>query len=1271
MRHTLRSASKLTLHFFLATIFLCTAARAQQPRQILRNHVRPVVSGGQATPVGFLPPTQQLSLAVTLPLRNQSELTALLASINDASSPEYRHFLSVSDFTEQFGPTQQDYQSVVSFAKANGFTVTGTPANRLLVDITGSVAQIEKAFNVKMTLYQHPTEHRTFYSPDREPSLALSTPVAHIAGLNNYSLPQPMVTKASAGHSTRSAIGSGPGGSYLGSDMRAAYYGGTALTGSGQAVGLLEFGGYNPSDVNLTFSNAGQSYSVPINNVLLDGATLAPNGDDAEEVLDIVQAISMAPGLSQVRVYIAPPVNDVDVFNQMATDNLAKQLSCSWLWVPEDPSSDDPIFQEFAAQGQNLFVASGDYGGYTNFISFAYYYPAEDAFVTATGGTTLTTNGAGGSWESEIAWNGTTEDSSYDASGGGISPDGIAIPKWQAGIANSLNAASTNVRNVPDVAAEADTDNYVCDLGSCDGGWGGTSFAAPRWAGFLALINEQVASAGQPSLGFINPALYAIGLTSGYNNDLHDITSGNNDVTAGVLGGFNAAPGYDLVTGWGSPNGQNLINALPSAIFALTTTPNDLTVIQGGVPGTSTVALSTANGFSGPVTLAASGLPSGVSASFNPSTISGSQTSTLSLTASNSVTIGNSTATVTGTSGSLVATAAIALSIDFAMSISPATQTVTAHKGVSYTTTITMKSGFTGTVNLSVTGLPTGATAKFNPPSLSASGTSTLAISTTGATPAGTYALAVAATSGTLTQTVNVPLIVNATSENFTVTASPTSVTIGQTAANSSNVSILTIASQNNFSSPVTLTAAGLPPGVTAFFSPNPATPAPDGSITSILTLSEITWPAPYGTFPLMVTGTSGYEVTTADVSLTVDPLPFDLEAGDAQVILNPGTPGSFTAYISGPANFNSPVTLSVTGLPTGVTASIIPNPVIPVVGYGMATVNLIPASTAPAGNFSINLNATSGSFTESLNGLALTVSPAAFTVQAPASLTLPQNGTTSGTVTVTSQNGFEGSVGISVLGLPDGVVATFKPSNSINLKPNQTVNLTLKVAAGKAASTGTFPIVLNSGSWNATSSLLMYNTNMTVTVTGAADSTFVTLSSAFNLSGIELDGFEFGDYTRGIDNRGHVYSSNLLSGWSQVWNGIPFSLFTGLDQLNVVNTTGQTIPLPAGNFSSLRMLGTAVNGQQLSQPVTVTYTDGTATTFTQSLSDWQKSQSFTGESKALTMPYADNIYNGGRIPQPTYLYGYSFALDNTKTVESVTLPNNPNVDALAFTLVP
>jgi subtilase family serine protease len=483
----------------------------------------------------------------------------LLQRLYDRSSPDYRHFLTVSQFTERFGPSQRDYQAVVKFARSKGFTVTNAPVNRMLVHLDGTVSQINKAFHVTMTNYRHPTENRIFYSPDREPSLNLSVTVAHIAGMNNFSLPRPKFKRAPANF-RRNSLGSGPDGAYLGSDMRAAYYGGTTLTGSGQTVGLLEFDGYNTSDVTASF--AGQSNPVPIRNILLDGASAGSDGDDGEQVLDIVQAASMAPGLSQIRVYIAPSnsqigVGDVDIFNEMATENIAKQLSCSWGWNPDDTTQLDPIFQEFAAQGQNLFVASGDAGAYTGSNATDSSYPAESVYVVAVGGTDLTTNGAGGAWQSETAW----ADSS-----GGPADDGFAIPTWQAGVANSANQASTTVRNVPDVAAEANTDNYTCDQGSCAGDYGGTSFAAPRWAGFLALVNQQVASASNSSLGFLNPAIYSIGQSPSYNSDFHDITSGNNNNGQGQS--FNAVVGYDLVTGWGSPNGQNLIDALSESTIS-------------------------------------------------------------------------------------------------------------------------------------------------------------------------------------------------------------------------------------------------------------------------------------------------------------------------------------------------------------------------------------------------------------------------------------------------------------------------------------------------------------------------------------------------------------------------------------------------------------------------------------------------------------------------------------------------------------------------------
>jgi subtilase family serine protease len=532
----------------VALCFFSIPAAARKRFQLLHKHVRAAVTNGQAKRVGPMSTSQRMRLAIILPLRNQSELTNLLRRLYDPSSRDYRHFLSVAQFTQQFGPTKQDYQAVVKFARSNGFSVTNAPANRLLVHIDGTVTQINKAFHVAMTSYRHPTENRTFYSPDREPSLELSVPVTHIAGLNNFSLPRPKFKRAPADF-RRNSTGSGASGAYLGSDMRAAYYGGTALTGSGQTVGLLEFDGYDMSDVTASF--AGQRNSVPIQNELLDGASPGSDGDDGEQVLDIVQAASMAPGMSQIRVYIAPStsqigVGDVDIFNDMATENIAKQLSCSWGWNPDDTAQLDPIFQEFAAQGQTLFVASGDAGAYTGSNSTDNSYPAESVYVVAVGGTDLTTNGAGGPWQSETAW--------LD-SGGGPADDGFAIPSWQAGVANSSNQASTTVRNVPDVAAEANTDNYLCDQGSCTGDYGGTSFAAPRWAGFLALVNQQAVASGNSTLGFINPIIYSIGKGASYHSAFHDITSGSNNK-------YSAGPGYDLVTGWGSPNGTGLINAL-------------------------------------------------------------------------------------------------------------------------------------------------------------------------------------------------------------------------------------------------------------------------------------------------------------------------------------------------------------------------------------------------------------------------------------------------------------------------------------------------------------------------------------------------------------------------------------------------------------------------------------------------------------------------------------------------------------------------------------
>jgi subtilase family serine protease len=526
----------------LACAFIVVAAQAQ--RLTLTTHVPEAVTTGVAPMVGHLPATQRLQLAISLPLRNEAALDELLRQIYDPQSPNYRNYLSVEDFTSRFGPSPSDYAAVLNFAKANGLKVVDTAANRLVVDVEGGVSDIENAFHISIDTYQHPTESRTFYAPDREPSLDLDVPVLHISGLDNFTLPR---TKNIRGDKTaigNKSTGSGPGGNFIGSDMRAAYYGSGPLDGSGQTVGLFELAGYEVSDVQTYFSKLGQPLNVPINGVSVNGASLkcpSSSCDDSEQVLDIEMSISMAPALSQVLVYVGK--SDVSIFAKMASDNIAKQTSCSWGWS-DNESSLDPIFKEMAVQGQTVFVATGDSGSST---PGDVVWPSDDPYVTAVGGTDLVTNGAGGAWKSEAGWNG---------SAGGASKNKVPIPWYQElpGVVNSTNGASSTLRNYPDVAAEANTNQWSCYDGGCFGGNGGTSYAAPQWAGLTAMANQLAVSAGKSTLGFLNTRLYHIGVGTDYDNDFHDITSGSN-------GKYSAVTGYDLVTGWGSPDATNLLDA--------------------------------------------------------------------------------------------------------------------------------------------------------------------------------------------------------------------------------------------------------------------------------------------------------------------------------------------------------------------------------------------------------------------------------------------------------------------------------------------------------------------------------------------------------------------------------------------------------------------------------------------------------------------------------------------------------------------------------------
>jgi pro-kumamolisin-like protein/IPT/TIG domain-containing protein len=388
---------------------------------------------------------------------------------------------------------------------------------------------------------------------------------------------------------------------------------------------------------------------------------------------------------------------------------------------------------------------------------------------------------------------------------------GWAKPSWQAVLGNP----NDGVRDTPDVSLFAadglwshyyifcwsDTANGGAACSGSPSGWsgaGGTSFASPIMAGIQALVNQKTASRqGNP-----NPVYYQLaaseygssgngscnssnGNTVSNSCIFYDVTLGDMDVdcvgpncylgagSVGVLSTSNSAfapaygttMGWDFATGIGTVNATNLVNNWPGSTttpsFALSASPSSLTITQGA-NGTSTITVTPYNGFNGNVSLSASGLPSGVTASFSPNPATAS--STLTLTASSTATTGTATVTITGTSGSLTSTAPVSLTVNappppnFTLSASPSSLTITQGANGTSTVTITAQNGFGGNVSLSASGLPSGVTASFSPNPATASSSLTLTASSTATT--GTATVTITGTSGSLTHTTSISLTI-------------------------------------------------------------------------------------------------------------------------------------------------------------------------------------------------------------------------------------------------------------------------------------------------------------------------------------------------------------------------------------------------------------------------------------------------------------------------------------------------------------------------------
>jgi subtilase family serine protease len=752
--------------FLLACVALASAVNLcrADTQALLTRHTREVTLNGEAPMVGHLPADQSMRIVLVLPLRDQAGLQSFLKDVYDPANATYHKFLTVDQFTEKYGPAAADYESVQRWAKGNGFTVVATSRNRLNLDLIGSVAAIEKAFHVSMRVYQHPSETRTFYAPDREPTVDLPVQLWHVTGLDNYSIPKPALVKRGPNApnvKSNATTGSCPSASFCGSDMRAAYYEGQVLTGAGQSLGLLEYAGTDLTDLDTYYTNAGQTNNVPITLLSTDGTSTScvydkAGGfcDDTEQTVDMTQALGMAPGMASLVMYVGS--TDSAIFNAMATANpLNLQLSSSWGWSPPDPTTDDPYFEEFEAQGQSLFQAAGDGGAWTPETAV---WPAEDQYLTAVGGTDLETQSAGGPWSSETVW---------EYGGGGIA-NGIAIPFYQVAaaagcVALGVDPCSETLRNAPDVSANANFTFYVCaDQEACTANeYGGTSFAAPMWAGYLALTNQQSVFNGLGPVGFINPKIYTIGLATTYSEDFHDIVSGSN--------GYSATIGYDLASGWGSPNGSGLIDGLGGkayASFLLTAAPTSETAQQGTTVTPEIIATPTGD-FNGTITLTASGQPAGVTITFSPDTIPAGSAALMTVAVGVTTTPGTYPITITGTSGSIVQTTTFTLTViaeipAIKVAVSPTAMGIEVGSSKTAKVTTTVSGGFDSAVTLSISGLGQNMSATFSPSTIPApgAGTSALEIAVGSGALAKRYTLTITATGAGVSSTTYLDVVV-------------------------------------------------------------------------------------------------------------------------------------------------------------------------------------------------------------------------------------------------------------------------------------------------------------------------------------------------------------------------------------------------------------------------------------------------------------------------------------------------------------------------------
>jgi subtilase family serine protease len=505
-----------------------------------------------------------------------------------------------------------------------------------------------------------------------------------------------------------------------------------AATGANQKIAIVD--AYGNAAIQQDLNTFCAQFGLSATTIqILGNNTGGDTGWAMETALDVEWAHAIAPGATII-LSVAASSRSTDLLQAVDAAVNAGATVVSMSWGGPEFSGMSSYDSHFNRPNVTFIASSGDGGAGVE-------WPAASPYVVGVGGTSLYLD-SNGNRTSETAWSG---------SGGGISSV-YSEPAYQSGWQTS------NRRGVPDVSFLADPNTGVLVYDSVNGGWfvvGGTSASAPQWAALVALANQLRVNSGLATLGSFNSLIYPLAkgsTTVPYAVNpayFYDVSQGNN-------GGYDAGPPYDFVTGLGSPVANALVPALAPAAqnpdFALSATPASQSVIAGASAGYS-VSATSIGGFASTISLSLTGLPGGATASFSPTAISGSGNSALTIATSSSTPAGSYTLTITGQSGGLVHTATVTVNVqapasqNFSIGVSPGSSNIKAGSSTSYRVTITATGGFNNSVSLSGSGLPSGATGSFSPPSITGTGTSMLSITTSRSTPKGTYQLTITGTS--------------------------------------------------------------------------------------------------------------------------------------------------------------------------------------------------------------------------------------------------------------------------------------------------------------------------------------------------------------------------------------------------------------------------------------------------------------------------------------------------------------------------------------------